>query len=352
MKIGLITTSYPLEQNPSSGIFVKRLVDALRKSISVSVLTPAGKSKKFLPDSDLQLFRYAPRSYQCLAHQTGGIPHALRTKKINYLLIPFFLLSLFWSSIFLARKVDLLHANWSVTGCVAGIAGLLTKTPVITTLRGDDIKLASNSLIFRAVLRVCLRLDVQTVAVNHSIVNSLISTYNIGMDTICCIPNGVQKSFYKKRVDRIHDAVEIISVGSLIPRKGVDVLIRALAQLKDYQWLLTIVGDGSERYNIEKLIQKYSLEDRITITGLVHPDNVAPLLKKADVFVLSSYSEGRPNVVLEAMAAGLAVVSSDIDGIDGLIYQKGNCSEMRGVLETLMKDHGMITELGEMISGA
>ena len=353
-RIGLITTSYPLRSNPSSGVFVKRLVDALRELTSVSVLTPAGDSEEFLHDLDFVSFRYAPLSCQRLAHQAGGIPYALKKHKLNYLLIPPFLLSLLLSSVCLARKVDMLHANWSVTGFIAGIAGLLTRTPVITTLRGDDVKLASNTLIFRVVLRACLRLNVRIVAVNHDIVDSLISIYNINKESIYCIPNGVQQSFYQKRRKEITDTIKIISVGSLIQRKGVDVLIHALGQLKDCKWSLTIVGDGPERSNIDKLIKEYSLEDRVIITGLVHPNEVPPLLKEADVFVLSSYSEGRPNVVLEAMAAGLSIVSSDIDGIgelitdnkNGLIYQKGNYDEMSGLLKILMEDHQMITKLG------
>ena len=355
-KIGLITTSYPLRSNPSSGVFVKRLVDALRESISVSVLTPSGESEEFLHDLDFESFRYAPLSYQCLAHQAGGIPYALKKHKLNYLLIPPFLLSLLLSSVCLARKVDILHANWSVTGFIAGVAGLLTRTPVITTLRGDDVKLASNTLVFKVVLRACFRLSARIVAVNHNIVDSLISTYNISKESIHCIPNGVQQSFYQKRRKEIAGTVKIISVGSLIQRKGVDVLIHALGQLKDCQWSLTIVGDGPERPSIDRLIQEYSLENKVIITGLIHPDEVAPLMRKADVFVLSSYSEGRPNVVLEAMASGLAIVSSDIDGIselitdnkNGLIYQKGNYHEMSRLLKTLMEDHDMLTKLGEM----
>ncbi len=355
MKIGLITTSYPHQENPSSGIFVKRLVDALRKSISVTVLTPESTSDNFLPDLDLHRFKYAPSSYQILAHQPGGIPLALKKSKLHYLLLPTFFLSLFLSSMFLARKVDLLHANWSVTGLIAGVAGLLTRTPVITTLRGDDVKMANNSYMFRAVLCGCIKLNSCIVTVNCDTVKLLISDYGMSKNNIFHISNGVNKSFFDiYSNEKIYD-VDIVTVGSLIKRKGVDIIIRSLSQLERYKWSLTIVGDGPDRYKLENMIKDFSLEKRVTITGSVHPDDVPYFLKNANVFVLSSYSEGRPNVVLEAMASGLAVISSKVDGIDelitdhenGFLYDVGDYKGLRLLLKKIMDNHQLIEDLGK-----
>lgn len=110
------------------------------------------------------------------------------------------------------------------------------------------------------------------------------------------------------------DRPRIGSLGRLHVNKGFDVLIRAIGQLRDRgtEVSLLIAGDGPEKAALNTLITELKLEDRVTLTGWIEPadDFVASL----DLFVLSSRVEPFGLVVAEAMAAGVPIVSTRIDG--------------------------------------
>ena len=121
--------------------------------------------------------------------------------------------------------------------------------------------------------------------------------------------------------------------------KGFDLLIEAfhLFAQKDEEWKLDIVGEGVEEALYRTLIQKYELEDRV----FIHPftNNIQEYYGKAQIYVLSSRWEGFGLVLVEAMAHGLPIVSSDLPtskeimGTFGLYYQNGNISELAQRLE-------------------
>ncbi|MEJ2613266.1 MAG: glycosyltransferase family 4 protein, partial [Candidatus Thiodiazotropha sp.] len=78
-------------------------------------------------------------------------------------------------------------------------------------------------------------------------------------------------------------------------------------------------GDGVEKPALEALSQQLGIDKRVVFVGSVEPNSIKDEFARTDIFVLSSQSEGRPNVVLEAMAAGCAVISSDLPGVRELI---------------------------------
>jgi glycosyltransferase involved in cell wall biosynthesis len=85
-----------------------------------------------------------------------------------------------------------------------------------------------------------------------------------------------------------------------------------------------IAGDGPQRSQLQQQATTLGIADRIDFTGEVAPEEIPQFLADADVFILTSRSEGRPNVVIEALAAGLPVVSSALPGIDGLVKHGEN----------------------------
>jgi glycosyltransferase involved in cell wall biosynthesis len=87
---------------------------------------------------------------------------------------------------------------------------------------------------------------------------------------------------------------------------------------------LRIVGEGIERKALEVLSQNLGVANRVFFVGVVEPDMIKEELSKTDIFVLSSHSEGRPNVVIEAMAAGCAIISTDLPGVKELIDDEVN----------------------------
>ena len=119
----------------------------------------------------------------------------------------------------------------------------------------------------------------------------------------------------KMPVDKDEKRVRIVSIGSLIPVKGYDRLIRVVKKLRDeYVAIeLLILGEGRERNSLEKLIKENNLGNIILLIGYV--DNPYPILRSADIYVCSSYAEGFNTAITEALVLGRAIVSTEISGV-------------------------------------
>ncbi|GIV00422.1 MAG: hypothetical protein KatS3mg014_2037 [Actinomycetota bacterium] len=105
-------------------------------------------------------------------------------------------------------------------------------------------------------------------------------------------------------------------LGQLIPRKGVDVLLAAVARAlaSGTPVEVTIVGDGPERRALEELSRSLGIDDRIRFVGAVRYEEVGRYLREMDVLVLPTRYDYRAMVVLEALAAGIPVITTTADG--------------------------------------
>jgi glycosyltransferase involved in cell wall biosynthesis len=121
----------------------------------------------------------------------------------------------------------------------------------------------------------------------------------------------------KNRFKINRDERVMLSVGRLSREKGHADLISAVAHLRDFDPLLKfklmLVGEGPEQEHLEQAVHKYDLKERVCFVG--HVSDVAPFYSIADVLVLPSHSEGSPNVLLEAMAAGIPIVATSVGGV-------------------------------------
>lgn len=147
----------------------------------------------------------------------------------------------------------------------------------------------------------------------------------------------------------------IVNVGSLKPQKNHELLLRAFAQLSlDPPAQLTIVGEGALRPKLERLAQDLGIADRVSMPGFrLDP---WPAYLEADLFVLSSDYEGFANVLVEAMAMGLPIVSTDCEsgprevldnGCYGRLVPVGNVDAMAAAIsETLVAKHNPLAQMG------
>jgi len=136
----------------------------------------------------------------------------------------------------------------------------------------------------------------------------------------------------------------IVAAGRLHPKKGFDVLVAALALLRDQNqpFDCKIAGEGDERARLEGLIAQHGLEGRVRLVGW--RGDVPAFLATGDVFAFPSYQEGFPLVLLEAMAVGLPAVSSAIpgpvemiaDGVDGALVPPGDPAALARALAGLV----------------
>lgn len=130
--------------------------------------------------------------------------------------------------------------------------------------------------------------------------------------------------------DRQGVAPRIIAVGRLVPKKGFDLLVAALDRLRDLPWQCEIIGSGPEEQRLSDQVRSLHLADRITLLGAAPHARVRQLVAQADLFVLpcrvdpAGDRDGIPVVLMEAMAAGVPVVSGDLPAIRELVHDGEN----------------------------
>lgn len=106
-------------------------------------------------------------------------------------------------------------------------------------------------------------------------------------------------------------------IGRLVPGKGVDVLLKALALLQDKNWQCVVIGEGPEQEALQSLAHELDIGAQVKLLGY-RADRLS-ILKRFDLFVLPSYREGTPRCVMEALAAGVPCAGSAITGIEQVI---------------------------------
>jgi len=143
-------------------------------------------------------------------------------------------------------------------------------------------------------------------------------------------------------------------VARLYPQKNLSLFLRALAKLSTLQeWKALVVGDGPERRQLLALTEELRLTDRVIWLGA--RTDVEAWLAAMDVFVHTSDFEGMPNAVMEAMAMGLPVVASAVDGtreliedgVSGYLLPPGDVDAFAERIRELMEDSHLAHQLGE-----
>jgi glycosyltransferase involved in cell wall biosynthesis len=157
--------------------------------------------------------------------------------------------------------------------------------------------------------------------------------------------------------------VRLLSVGAIVPRKGFDVLITALATLTDLSWRLTIAGDRTRDRNaaarLDADIARHALGERIAAPGAVSPQRLAALYAEADVFVLASHFEGYGMAYAEAVAHGLPVIGTSAGAIPdtvppdaGLLVDPGDSFALARALRRVIGDAGLRRRLASAARAA
>lgn len=146
-------------------------------------------------------------------------------------------------------------------------------------------------------------------------------------------------------------------IGNLIPRKGLDGLLTALACVKDASWELSVAGslemDRAYTAKMRKTVAAFGLEDRVRLLGLLSKDELAPLLRGSDILAMPFSYEGFGIVYLEAMAQGLPVLASHsgaagevvTHGESGYLFEPGDVEGLATLLRRLINDRDALLRL-------
>ena len=168
---------------------------------------------------------------------------------------------------------------------------------------------------------------------------------------------GVDPDLYVVRPDPGNKVPNIICVGRLVPAKGQHILLEACLLLKreGVQFHLTIIGEGPDQLSLEKFVIMNDLKDVVSFTGVLGQDKVRQHYDKADLFVLASFAEGVPVVLMEAMAKEIPVISTRITGIpeliehgqDGLLATPGDAKDLASQMLTLLNHPELRLQFGK-----
>ena len=173
-----------------------------------------------------------------------------------------------------------------------------------------------------------------------------------GTPVLCCL-HGVETDRYHPGGGAHSGVPHVLSVGRLVPKKGFPVLLDALATLRDRgaAFRCTIVGVGPLEARLRDQVRRLRLDDRVELKGALGEDALAALYREVDVFALACEVEadgdrdGIPNVVVEAMASGLPVVSTNVSGLPECVDHG-----VSGLLVPERQPHALADAIGLLLS--
>lgn len=361
LKLLVLTTTYPSDENDPSGIFIAKLLASMRsRGYSIKVVAPSNgifHGRKVLDGIETIRFGYFwPRSLEKLTTTAGGIPENMANSLLAKIqLIPMMAAFLF-TSLSEIRGMHAIYANWLGSGIIGAVANLLTGKPLVVSFRGDDGYLARDRFLWRVLTKWVINRSAAIAPVSRELGEIMLS---LGAPRRKChVPRfGIDTEMFRPSDTPLSDreTVRLLFVGSLIVRKGLHDLINILTDSAFKRVILTVVGDGVYGPELKLQVRKLGLESRVEWKGILPPAEVAVLMRKSDILCLPSYMEGRPNVVNEAMASGLPVISTRIGGIPdmvvegetALLFNPGDLPALKQCLEKLVSNRELRQKMGK-----
>lgn len=270
------------------------------------------------------------------------------------------------------ENVEIIHAlmDYSTNSAFAALVSRITDTPFVYTVQGMGTR--TGHIVVDAVVecydwaveRLIVRNAAKIILLSKSLF-SLIRKLGVGEDNVVTIPSAVDhKHFDPERPEiegkasslrktlGLENRIVIGYVGRLVPAKGLTYLISAVERLQsEYSKIaLLIVGDGPLRKELESMTEHFDVD--VVFAGW--QSDIAPYYAVMDIFVLPSLFEGLPNVLLEAMAMGKAVVATDVGGNSDLVFDGDNgflvsvrdSEQIASALRKLISDDGLRRRMG------
>jgi glycosyltransferase involved in cell wall biosynthesis len=244
---------------------------------------------------------------------------------------------------------------------MCALARTTTRTPFVYRQISES-RFWARSTARRLRVQAALRLASRVVTLWAGSAHTLEDDFGVSRAKLRIVPNGVPQGRFppvdRANTERARTSLgvdptrpTILSIGALVPEKGVDLAIRATAKLEDAQ--LLVAGDGPERAGLESLATRQAPERVRFVGSLADP---RPCFEAADVLVLPSRGgDSMPAVLIEAGFMGVPAVATPVDGIveildhgqAGELVPGGDIEQLADVLRTLLSDHDRARRLAE-----
>jgi glycosyltransferase involved in cell wall biosynthesis len=341
MKILVISFLFPNRVTPNHGIFVLNRLKALSQYVDIKVINPIpwspihSRLKRFdsninIPEKDTieGLDVYHPRFFSIPGYFKG-------IESISY----YRAIAPVVETLYNDFKFDLIDLHWTYPDLPAGIklARKYSKKSLVT-LRGKEAFYLQGSMLRKNIIQRELKEVDATIALSQELAG--LNECLTGVSDIQVIRNGVDvdhfyyipKEVARKKLNIKQNERFIVSVGSLIRRKGFDLLIKSLATIVNKQTFadikLYIIGsegpEGDFRDELYSLVDQLGLNEHIVFQGQVPNNELCLWYNSTDAFCLASRGEGSPNVLTEALACGCPVVASDVGAVKEIMESDNN----------------------------
>jgi L-malate glycosyltransferase len=271
-------------------------------------------------------------------------------------------------------KADIIHAHWAIpSGFPALLAAKLLKIPCIITMHGGDVYYNKQEgytypklWYIKPFLKYTLKNAVKLTAITN---DCRIHALNAGAkdDKVMIITNGADiRRFSKSNKSKVSEIQKkyklknkkvIFSCRQLIPRKGMRYLVMAMPYIlkKHPDAVLLVAGDGMERDELESLVARLGIDDKVHLAGWIRNDELPFYYNASDVAVMPSLEEGFGIPAAEAMACELPVVSTDAGGLvevvddnkTGFIVPKANEKELAKAIIRLLDNPALAKKMGK-----
>jgi glycosyltransferase involved in cell wall biosynthesis len=354
MRVLVVTHNYPRFAGDPAGAFVRRLaVAAAREGATVAVVCPwapvAASAADDDPGVEVRRFRYPGDARSAVAY-TGDLHRRAVRSPLVALQLPFFLRRFGRAVRQAVRDLapDVIHAHWWIPG--GWLASRATK-PYLVTCHGSDVRLLERWPPLRTLGRGVLSRAAGITTVSEFLAAEVRDYAGERGAPVTVAPMPVDLDLFARgRSTAKASPPRILYAGNLVPSKGVDLLVRAIARLRarGVPARLRILGEGPAEADVRALARRQGVDDLVEWSRFVAQDVMPAEYGAATVTVLTTRgrAEGLGLALVEALLAGSAVVGSRVGGIPevvqdgetGLLFDDGDIDGLAAALERLMKD--------------
>jgi len=217
-----------------------------------------------------------------------------------------------------AFKPDIIHSHhlWIVSSLARR---LFPEIPMVTTCHGSDLRQFQNCPhLQKKVLSGCRRLDA-VMALSEAQKKEITRLYNLPPEKIIVVGAGYNDRLFTSNIKPAPHPVQLAYAGKLSKAKGVPWFLRALLMIDSPDWQLHLVGSGSGKEKDYCLMLAKKLGKRVLVHGTLPQKRLAEIMKHSHIFVLPSFYEGLPLVVLEGLASGCRIIATDLPGVKEIL---------------------------------
>jgi len=368
LKVLFVVTAYPRHEGDIITPWMGETIGQLKDSgVEVEVLAPSykGSGKSVIAGVTVHRFRYAPEAIETLTHDMPALDRISRNPLFAALL-PTYVAAGSTAARKIAREgnFDVVHTFWPIPHGIFGVAARnASRAALVSTFFSAELNWKGPTRsVFAPILKNIVD-NSDAITVISSYTGARLREFAPNVETVT-IPFGaaaVSREVIDTTQRKSSDKFELLFVGRLVKRKGVDVLLHAAKILEnDSRLHVRIVGGGPEEQPLRELAETLGLSN-VTFDGVVTSVRIAELFASCDALVLPAIvtptgdTEGLGVVLIEAMGYGKPVIASSAGGIvdivsdgdTGLLVPPGNPQKLAEAIRRAMEEPQLMSEIAK-----